>query len=131
MSDFYSSVLLTALLVVMASGWKILMSPHAPTYQQWEVGFELLVSSIGVVFGSLITEETNYASTRLMFVIFIGAVTFTAALWAKSRGYGSAGGLSKPHMWTLNGAGGVMLIVTWFVNDRLRQANEWWHTLFP
>lgn len=131
MSEFYGSVLLTALLVVVASGWKILMSPHAPTYQHWEVGIELLVASLGVVFGSLITEETEYASTRLMVVIFIGAATFSAALWAKSRGYGSSSGLSRHHVLTLSGAGGLTLVATWFVNDRLQKANEWWHTIFP
>ncbi|MGW7197331.1 hypothetical protein [Streptomyces chryseus] len=129
-SEILSVVGLTLLLSVVASSWKALISPHPPTPGDWEFGIELLVASIGVAFASLITEETEYTSTRLMIIIVVGASLLALVRFTKGWGYDAHGQLTWKATGVVSALGFLGLGLTFLANEYPEVPNSWWRGLF-
>lgn len=128
--DFLSVVGLTVALCILALCYKILMSPDAPTWEDVEVGIELSVASLGVVFGSLLTEVTRYSSARLLNVCILLLLLPGAAVCTRVWGYDAQHTLTRNGALTLSVTGALALIVTYGINTHPETAHGLWRAVW-
>ncbi|UYQ60034.1 hypothetical protein [Streptomyces peucetius] len=132
--EFLSVVVLTAVLAVVTAVWHSLMRPVSgppTTWDDWEIGIELLVAGGGIVLASLIAEKTPYPSTKLLTVGITAIIIFGGVVCARIWGYDSNGNLTKRASLQLSALGCLGLSAAYAINKQPGILNELWHSVFP
>lgn len=125
--EFLKVVGLTAGLTAVALTFGVLMLPNRPTVQDLEVGIELIIASLGLALGTLLTEATAYGLALAITGLILVFLAAAAAAFTKGFGYDSQGRLKPKAVVVLDILGLVALIVTYAVSVNAETISGWSH----